>query len=228
MNKHIEIAADDTLAPLSKLYLHEINPRQNGSPEDTEAMAASIEINGLIQNLAGFEDPDKPGKIGIVAGGRRLRALKHLAKNGKQTFDSRAPDFKAIPVKVTSDPMVARAWAGAESATQKPLHPADEIRAYAAMADQGNSPDMIARAFAQTEAHVKRRLALSKLCPEALDALRSDHITLDVAKALTLTNDPAAQLSVLTSARAGGWHAGRVRAALTPDMISSTDRQTFR
>lgn len=225
MNKHIEIAADDTLAPLSKLYLHEINPRQNGSPEDTEAMAASIEINGLIQNLAGFEDPDKPGKIGIVAGGRRLRALKHLAKNGKQTFDSRAPDFKAIPVKVTSDPMVARAWAGAESATQKPLHPADEIRAYAAMADQGNSPDMIARAFAQTEAHVKRRLALSKLCPEALDALRSDHITLDVAKALTLTNDPAAQLSVLTSARAGGWHAGRVRAALTPDMISSTDRR---
>ncbi|WP_088633260.1 ParB N-terminal domain-containing protein [Phaeobacter sp. 22II1-1F12B] len=68
MNKHIEIAADDTLAPLCKLYLHEINPRQNGSPEDTEAMAASIEINGLIQNLAGFEDPDKPGKIGIVAG----------------------------------------------------------------------------------------------------------------------------------------------------------------
>ncbi|WP_088633261.1 chromosome partitioning protein ParB [Phaeobacter sp. 22II1-1F12B] len=93
------------------------------------------------------------------------------------------------------------------------------------MAEQGNSPDMIARAFAQTEAHVKRRLALSKLCPEALDALRADHITLDVAKALTLANDTAAQLSVLTSARAGGWHAGRVRAALTPDMISSTDRR---
>ncbi|MBL3704591.1 chromosome partitioning protein ParB [Sulfitobacter sp. BDSS02] len=225
MNTHIELTADDTLAPLSKLYLHPINPRQNGAPEDTAAMAASIEINGLIQNLAGYEDPKKPGQIGIVAGGRRLRALKHLAEIGRQTMDSKSPDFKAIPVKVTSDPMVARAWAGAEAATQKPLHPADEIRAYAAMADQGNSPNMIARAFAQTEAHVKRRLALSRLCSEALDALRADHITLDVAKALTLTTDPAAQLSVLTSARAGNWSALRVRAALTPDTIDSSDRR---
>ncbi|MGR3599165.1 MAG: hypothetical protein ACU0FH_01990 [Heliomarina sp.] len=76
MNTHIELIADDTLAPLSKLYLHPINPRQNGAPEDTAAMAASIEINGLIQNLAGYEDPKKPGKIGIVAGGRRLRAVE--------------------------------------------------------------------------------------------------------------------------------------------------------
>lgn len=225
MNQHIELAADDTVHPLSKLYLHPINPRQNGDPEDTKAMAASIAINGLIQNLAGYEDPERPGEIGIVAGGRRLRGLQHLAKNGSGTLDSKAPDLAFIPVKVTSDPMVARAWAGAEAATQKPLHPADEIAAYAAMAQQGNTPDMISRAFAQTEAHVRKRLKLADLIPEALAALRANQISLDVARALTIAADPEAQLSVLTTARAGNWNAGRVRQALTPDTIRSDDRK---
>ena len=202
-----------------------MNPRQNGSDADTAAMAQSIAINGLMQNLMGYADPDHPGKIGIVAGGRRLHALQQLQSTGSGLSDSKEPDWDAIPVQVTNDAFLAQSWAGTESATQKPLHPADEIRAYAAMADQGNSPETIARAFAQTNRHVKGRLALAGLVPEALDALRAGHISLDVAKALTLARDNEQQLSVLTVARSGNWLAHRVRMELTQKAVSSTDRK---
>lgn len=224
MTEQTDISAAVRAVPLAQLYLHDMNPRQNGSEEDTAAMAASIAVNGLMQNLMGFADPERPGEIGIVAGGRRLRGLQRIGDGGAGV--PAAPiDTAAIPVRVTDDAFLARSWAGAEAATQVALHPADEIRAYAAMADQGNSHEMIARAFAQTEAHVRRRLALAGLVPEALAALRANHISLDVAKALTLAEDHADQLATLTVARAGGWNAARVRAALTPDTVRSDDRR---
>lgn len=225
MNAQSPIDSATRLVHLDNLYLHDMNPRQNGSDADTAAMAQSIAINGLMQNLMGYADPDRDGEIGIVAGGRRLHALQHLKSEGSGLMDSKEPDWDAIPVHVTDDSMLAQSWAGAESTTQRPLHPADEIRAYAAMADQGSDPDIIARAFAQTARHVKGRLALASLIPEALDALRAGHISLDVAKALTLARDDAEQLSVLTAARSGNWHASRVRSALTKETVRSDDRR---
>lgn len=227
MNAQSPIDSTIRLVHLDKLYLHDMNPRQNGSDADTAAMAQSIAINGLMQNLMGYEDPEGDGEIGIVAGGRRLHALQHLKSEGSGLMDSKEPDWDAIPVQVTDDPMLARSWAGAESTTQRPLHPADEIRAYAAMADQGSDPDTIARAFAQTIRHVKGRLALACLIPEALDALRAGHISLDLAKALTLARDEADQLSVLTGARSGNWNAHRVRDALTKETIRGDNRKVL-
>ncbi len=203
MTKHTStdgIGTDLQYLPINKLYLHDMNPRQSTSDEDVSAIAESITINGLLQNLLGYADPKRSGKIGIVAGGRRLRGLMHLKATGAQSFDSKAPDFAAIPVRVTDDAFLARAWAGTESATQKPLHPADEIRAYAAMAEQGNSAEMIARAFAQTVRHVKGRLALAHLQPPTMDALREGKISLDVAKLLTIARDADQELEVLSGA----------------------------
>jgi ParB family chromosome partitioning protein len=208
--------------PLSSLYLHEMNPRQTTSDDDVAAMADSITINGLLQNLLGFREPGRD-KIGIVAGGRRLRGLMHLEENGAQSLDSKVPNMSAIPVQVTEDPFLARAWAGTESATQRPLHPADEIRAYAAMAAQGNSPEMIARTFAQTLRHVKGRLALAHLRTATIEALRRDDITLDVAKALTLARDPDQELEVLTKAIDSGMQEWRVRDELVSRKVRANN-----
>lgn len=225
MNMHTPLDATPSLIRLDMLYLHDMNPRQSSPDFDDDAMAQSIAINGLMQNLMGYRDPANPNRIGIVAGGRRLRALKLLKGGGCGLVSGNWPKWNEIPVQVTDDPMLAHSWAGAESATQVPLHPADEIRAYAAMADQGNDANIIARAFAQTERHVRGRLALAKLIPAAMDALRANHISLDVAKALTLARDDAGQLSVLTAARSGDWNAQRVRSALTEKTVRSDDRK---
>ena len=78
-------------ASLDQLYLHDLNPRQDVAQEAVETLAHSIKTCGLLQNLGGIQDDD--GKIGIVSGGRRLRALAYLAETH--------PDFEgssSIPV----------------------------------------------------------------------------------------------------------------------------------
>jgi len=131
-----------TYADLSDLYLHELNPRQDVQKEEIALLAESIRTCGLIQNLSGIADDN--GKIGIVAGGRRLRALQHLA--GQEGAES------AIPVKLAADEAEAALWANAENTARVELDPADEIRAYGKMANAGRSVAEVAAAFAVSEA----------------------------------------------------------------------------
>jgi ParB family chromosome partitioning protein len=178
-----------------------------------------------MQNLNVFEAPEG---LGVVAGGRRLRALQLLAQavDHDETEDTvQLIDFDAIPVNVTSDEMMARSWAGAEGATQRPLHPAEEIRAYAAMADQGSTPDRIAAAFGQTRAHVMRRLKLASLSTEALDALRRNLIPLDVAQVLTMIDTPDRQHDALMLATDRNYNAGQLRRQLMEGNVPSDDRR---
>ncbi|MGR3452507.1 ParB/RepB/Spo0J family partition protein [Pseudooceanicola sp.] len=121
--------------------------------------------------------------------------------------------------------MQAQAWALAENVTRSDLHPADEVRAYRAMADKGSSAEMIARAFAKSVPHVFRRLALAALEVEVLDALKANRISIDVARALTLAQDRARQIDVMDAAVARNLTAAQVRHELTEAMIRSTDRR---
>ncbi|UWR36183.1 ParB N-terminal domain-containing protein [Sulfitobacter sp. W074] len=209
-------------APLDELTLHAFNPRQVHDPEDIAALAISLSLNGLMQNLNALEED---GRLGIVAGGRRLRALEHLRSQGSDFADSADIDFDAIPVNVTTDPALARSWAGSEGATQRPLHPADEIRAYAAMADHGSDADQIAAAFGQSKAHVQRRLKLAGLSPAALDALRSGSITLDVAQVLTVTGGEEREAEALKLATEHRYSADRLRHQLMEGNLPSSDRR---
>ena len=84
-------------ASLDQLYLHELNPRQEVSQEAVEALAESIKTCGLLQNLGGLQDDS--GKIGIVAGGRRLRALAYLAES-----DPAQETSKSIPCLLYTSP----------------------------------------------------------------------------------------------------------------------------
>lgn len=207
------------------LHLSPLNPRQDHDADDISALAESIKINGIMQNLNVFEDPEG---LGVVAGGRRLRALQLLAQavdHDESDDPGQLIDFDAIPVNVTSDEMLARSWAGAEGATQRPLHPAEEIRAYAAMADQGSTPDRIAAAFGQTRTHVMRRLKLASLSTEALDALRRNLIPLDVAQVLTMIDAPDRQHDALMLATDRNYNSGQLRRQLMEGNVPSDDRR---
>lgn len=211
--------------PLNVLQLSPLNPRQDHDADDISALAESIKINGIMQNLNVFEAPEG---LGVVAGGRRLRALQLLAQavdHDETEEPGQLIDFDAIPVNVTSDEIMARSWAGAEGATQRPLHPAEEIRAYAAMADQGSTPDRIAAAFGQTRAHVMRRLKLASLSTEALDALRRNLIPLDVAQVLTMIDAPDRQHDALMLATDRNYSSGQLRRQLMEGNVPSDDRK---
>lgn len=224
---------DDTAAlsyiPLSRLILSPLNARQTVDPAEIGAMADSISTIGLLQNLIGLQHADA-APVEIVAGGKRLRALQLLAQQGFMPAASTGLDFDRIPVRITAWAADAIEMAGAENAARTQPHPADEVRAYRAMRERDFAPRTIALAFAQTEAHVKRRLALAGLPDPILDALRADQITLDQAAAFTVARSEKQALDTLKAMQAPGanswdWNAHGIRRKLTADLPGAGDKR---
>src|SRR3546814_9361673 len=88
------------------------------------------------------------------------------------------------------------------------MHPADSIRAFAALRDTGMDVDEIATRFGQAVSFVYKMLRLSALNPALMDILAKDQLTLVAAKALTLTGEQEQQLKVF---KASNGHAHPIR-----------------
>jgi len=220
MTKHTNISAPKSpikYVALDQLYLSDLNPRQEADEEGIEHLAQSLVHCGLIQNLSGLKD--KKGKIAIVAGGRRLRALKIAVLED--------PSLAQVPVRLALDAHTAEVWANVENATRVDLHPADEIRAFGKMYAKSMGAARIAKVFGTTEAHVYRRLALAELPTPILDALKAGEINLTMANAFTVSNDEKRSLEVLEMVRGDATTAHRMKSLLKPDAISGTDRRAI-
>lgn len=216
MTKHEPITADVELVPYSDLYVSDLNPRTVINPQGIEALAENIRQLGLLHNLAGLRD--EAGKIGIVAGGRRLRALALLQDDARFAF---------VPVKIAPDQETAQMWASSENHQREQQHPADEIRDYGNMAARGVSVAAIAIAFGATEPHVYRRLKLAGLPDPVLDALKAGEITLQNAAAFTVSEDEANSLAVLEQVRGEGYSDHQIKQMLKPDSVRDTDRRAI-
>lgn len=203
--------------PLEMLYISDLNPRKAVSDAHIESLADSIERFGLIHNLAGLMDED--GKVGIVAGGCRLRAVQMIAE---KTEDHA---FTTLPIKLAADAGEAEDWASAENAAREDMTPADEIRAFGRMKERGANVPEIALAFAVTEARVYQRLALAGLPEPVLDALAAGEISLGTAKAFTLSDDETLTLSLLDQVKGQAVSESAIKNALHPDAIKATDRR---
>ena len=222
MAKHETITATEARFPLARLTLSPMNPRQAVPQAEVEELAESIWTAGLIQSIAGLADDQ--GAVEIVAGGRRLRALQYLAEKHPDIAAIR-PELANPLVMLAPDAITARAWASLENVARRDLHPAEEIRAYGKMAEAGSVPSIIARAFAVTEKHVYRRLALAELPAPVLDALAANEISLSMAAAFTICDDEAHALEVLDRCRGEAWTDYQLKNALRPQSVKTTDRR---
>jgi ParB family chromosome partitioning protein len=161
---------------------------------------------------------DENGKVAIVAGGRRLRAL--------QIAVAERSDLSLVPVRLASSVHVAEEWANAENTAREALNPVDEVRAYGKMAAKSLSIAKISRAFGVTEAHVRRRLALANLPNAVLDALKAGEISMGIAKAMTVSEDEAAILEVLDRAKGNHWiNEHQIKRDLNPTAINGDNRK---
>lgn len=207
------------LALPDTLYLHPLNTRSEPPDMEIAALADSIAAQGLLQNLNGYDDPARPGAVGIVAGGRRLRAVQLLHA------DARWPADRPVPVQVTTDQARAAMWAGTENEARTPQHPADEVRAYRNLRGRGHDARSIALTFAVSVRHVEGRLALADLPEAVLSALRQGRVTLDQARALTLAQgrDNGAEVIDAVLAAPSRWNEWSIKNALMQETIPATD-----
>lgn len=172
------------LVPLSRLRPSRRNVRKTANPS-IEALAASIERVGLLQNLTVTLAADG-GHYEVVAGGRRFAALKLLAKKRHIAKDW---DVPCLLVANAS----ARTASLTENVQREAMHPADQFEAFAALVAEGRPVEDIAADFGVTPLVVQRRLKLANVSPRLMADYRADTVSLDQLMALAVTDDHAAQ-----------------------------------
>jgi ParB family chromosome partitioning protein len=193
---------------LSQLRLSPLNQRRV-KPSAVEAMADDIEAHGLLQNLVAYEDD---GLLWVFAGGRRYRALKILLKR------KRIKSSDTFPVELrTKEEAIELSLA--ENFQREDMHPADSIRAFAALRDTGMDAEEIAARFGQAVSFVYKMLRLSALAPSLIDLIAKDQLRLEAARALTLTDDHDSQVKVC---KAANGHAHTIRRMLTTDKVDTS------
>ena len=183
-------AADPTknmiLVPLSRLVLRPTGRNVRKSPRmSIPELAASLQRVGLLQNLIVIAAADGE-HYEVVAGGRRLAALKLLAKKHRI-----AKDWE-VPCLLVADG-TARTASLTENVQREAMHPADQFEAFAALVAEGRPIEEIAADFSVTPLVVQRRLKLANVSPRLMADYRADAVTLDQLMALSITDDPAAQ-----------------------------------
>ena len=195
-----ELSAMDVA--LKDLTLHELNARA-GSPEtyetgDIAALAASITTLGLLNPLIVQRTPDR--LWGVIAGGRRLAALRHLA--GDKAAKGWTQRSRIACRALGSDVAAATAITVAENVTQKAMDPLDEFEAFARMMEVGgHTPETIARTFGVERRRVVERLRYGRVHPDIRAAARAREISLDVMKAFAEHPDPEAQREAFEAVR---------------------------
>ncbi|ALR19648.1 MULTISPECIES: ParB/RepB/Spo0J family partition protein [Sphingobium] len=194
------IAADpvsgiEIFVPLAKLKKSPRNARKvpHGGAA-IEALAASIQHKGLIQNLVVEpevkEDGTPTGYYLVTAGeGRRLAML--LRAKRKQIRKSEPVrcwlDTQNDPSEISLD----------ENVTRTPMHPADQFERFAELADgKGWGAEEIGARFGVSAGVVKQRLRLGAVSPKLLQVYREDGLTLDQLMAFAITEDHARQEQV--------------------------------
>jgi len=172
---------------LSRLTLSQLNVRKK-APTAIDAMAATIEKKGLIQNLVVHEmkGSAKPSKLGVCAGQRRLAALDLLVEQGRITRDYE------VPVLIVSEGEAVAASL-IENREREAMHLADECVAFRLLTEEGKSVAHIAALFAVPDVAVRRALKIANLSPSLLDLLRDDRLDYEQVKVLALANDHATQ-----------------------------------
>jgi len=208
-----------TSIPLNQLASWDGNVRKTaGTDAGLAELSASILAHGLLNNLVVRKD--RKGKFAVVAGGRRLQALLHLAESGK------IPADQPVPCQVLAGETDAAEISLAENFVREQMHPADEFDAFRTLADKDIPAADIAARFGVAETMVLKRLKLARVSPAIIQAYRDGKTTLECLMAFAVTDDHKRQETLWKSCPA--WmrtSADRIRATLTENEADAGDRR---
>ncbi len=203
------------LVPLSRLLARRSKRNVRTTPRmSIPELAASISRVGLLQNLIVIAAADGE-QYEVVAGDRRLTALKLLAKK------KRIPADVEVPCLLVADAS-ARTVSLAENVQRENMHPADQFVAFAELVKEGRPVEDIAADFGVSPLVVQRRLKLANVSPRLLADYRAEAVTLEQLMALAVTDDHATQEAAFYGAPA--WQRGpsALRERLTEREINAT------
>ena len=109
--------------PLRNLEPSGRNARTAAAPaEAMRELEASLEAHGLLENLV-VRAHDDEKTFHVVGGGRRLKALRTLARKRRSRFRTTTP----IPCRVLPDDAIDEEISYTENAVRVNMHPIDAV-----------------------------------------------------------------------------------------------------
>ncbi len=204
--------------PLNQLTPWEGNVRRTEPKTGLNHLTASIAAHGLLQSLVVRKKP-KGKKYAVIAGGRRLQALNHLAAHG--TIPADHPVSCRIIANGADDTEISLT----ENSVREQMHPADEFEAFRDLIDKGIPLADVAARFGVTETVVRQRLKLARVSPVILDTYRKSELSLAQVMAFAVSDDHDLQEQVLENLSSYNNDPDDIRDALTENDIPATDRR---
>ena len=166
--------------PIDQLHVSKLNMRHGRKRPDIDDIYPSVRDDGVFQTLL----VRKEGKTyGVIAGRRRLFALRKLAKETGKT-----PTAPCGIMDKGDDPRALEASL-LENIARLPAGEFQQYDAFARLAAGGKSPDDIAETFGVTPLKVRRILALANLKPEIKALYEDEKIAVPTLRTMTLASE---------------------------------------
>jgi len=200
--------------PLSHLVAGKHNPRRvQPARQSHDRLVALIKSHGLLHPLIVRPCEGKPSHFVVVAGHRRLAALKEIHRN------DRDPKIPCVLRKV--DQEAANALSLGENFGREPMHPLDEAEAFAKLASvQGKDASAIAAEFGVSDHYVRQRMKLAMLAKPIKAVYREDQIDTATAEAFCAVPE-AKQIDVWKEVNGHPTNAHHVRSVIASEWIDS-------
>jgi len=204
------------MIPLNALVSSPANVRKTGTKIGIDELASSIAAHGLLQNLQVRPVADE--RYQVVAGGRRLAALKLLAKR-KELAKDVAVGCNVLAGEDDTEISLA------ENDMREAMHPADQFEAFRRLVDDGRSVEEVAKRFGTTVLLVTQRLKLARVSPLLMKLYREEDLTLEQLMAFTVSDDHAAQEAAWFDAPDYDRSPRSIRRRLTAGHVSAADKR---
>lgn len=198
----IQQIALDKLVPAKAPVRH-----TNGGGID--ALEASIESVGLLQNLGVVPLDTKGAKFQVIFGNHRLQAMRNLVKRKAKGWNAgRTVGCLVAKTKEALDAAIA------ENVIREPLHIVDEWEAFAALSAEGLKDQDIAARFGWSDRKLRQVVALGRLHKDIRALVRTGKMSVDTAQAYANAGDPTAQKKLFDSLKQQARNAWSVRQAM--------------
>ena len=156
-------------------------PRLNFSESKIEELARSIQEKGIIQPILVRASGDQ---FELIAGERRLRAVKHLGLEEIPAIIRRIADADLLETALI------------ENIQREELNPIEEARAYRRLSDEfGQTQDTIAKRVGKDKSSVSNLLRLLNLPNKIQEHLSNNLISFGHARALLSLLEPKRQMA---------------------------------
>jgi ParB family transcriptional regulator, chromosome partitioning protein len=215
----------EIFVPLNKLKKSPRNARKTPHSEaHVEALAASIAVKGMLQNLVVEPEQDADGGptgsyLVTIGEGRRLaQLLRAKRKQIKKTEPIRCVlDTENDPQEISLD----------ENVTREAMHPADQFERFQELSERkGWGAEEIAARFGVTLHVVRQRLRLGAVSARLMQVYRDGGLTLDQLMAFAIVEDHARQEQVYDNLSYNR-DPSQIRRDLTRMHIAATDRRVI-